>query len=95
MRTRQQSIERQGVFFVLVNAALNGLFPILIYEGVHRQLPPLLFAALSSFVAGIALLFFAYYKKFFGNSSGVRPMAHRGSAAWPIMRCQNLPLQLY
>lgn len=60
MKTSKQ-VEKLGVFYVLLAAAVFGVFPLLVNVG-SKNIPPLFFAAITTFLASLVALFYAALK---------------------------------
>lgn len=56
-----QNQEKRGVFFALVAAAMWGAFPVLVNYGA-QSIPPIVFAATTTFLAAITAFFYAAVK---------------------------------
>ncbi len=54
--------ERRGVFFIILNTMLWGIFPVLINRGSHT-IPPLTFAAFTALIGAVGAFLYSLYKK--------------------------------
>jgi len=58
--------EQIGVVLALVAAAMWGLFPVFVQRGV-QSIPPITFAALSTLLAAVGSLVYAYFQGVLGE----------------------------
>src|SRR3989339_527619 len=71
-----KNTEHFGIILALLSAALWGLFPVMVNQGT-KSIPPITFAALSTLLAAIGVLFFALRQKNLKqlkNKAAWRPM---------------------
>ncbi len=58
--------ESRGIIFVLINAVLWGIFPVMVNRGAHR-IPPLIFAAITTLLAAAGAFFYVVFSRKLGE----------------------------